>query len=223
MGYYIDDDKILLNEVQTRIKSSDLVPSRKIILENIDQVFKVLDEQGIKTLSDLRKQLKTPKKINEFSEKSGIAENYLTLLRREVESYFPKVFPVSELNYLPTKESEKLTDAGLQNTKKLYEALCEKEKLIKISRYYKINISFLEKVLNLTSLVRVQWVSPLFAYVLYEAGYISPQKIAKADAEELCSAVNKINARGKYFKGKIGLRDIKRLVNSAKYVGEKTT
>lgn len=218
MNYYIDDSKIELKDLQKRIEKTDLVPSRKSILENIDDIFKTLNKKGIKTLADLRNQVKTPKKLNEFSVKSGIDNDYLILLRREVESYFPKAFSINEFTWLPREECEKLNLLGLNNTKKIFEALNRKDNLRKLGIENNISNSFLNKILSLVTLTRIQWVSPLFAYMLYEVGYISPKNIAEANAEELCNAVNKINDSGEYFKGKIGLRDIKRLINSANYV-----
>jgi hypothetical protein len=67
-------------------------------------------------------------------------------------------------------------------------------------------------------LMRVQWVSPTFARMLIVAGYDSAVKVAEANADDLCEALASINAGGKFFKGKIGLRDIKRLVQAASYV-----
>ena len=218
MNYYIDDTKFSLQDLKKRIKETDLIPSRESLLESIDTIFKELNKQGIKTLADLKKQLKTPKSINAFSIKSNLDEKYLTMLRREVESYFPKTFSINKFTWLSKKECEKLTTVGLNSTKKIYEALSRKDSLENISVENKIDISFLKSIFNLVDLTRIQWASPLFARMLFEAGYNSPQKIAQADAEKLCSAIDIINKKGKYFRGKIGLRDIKRLINSAKYV-----
>ena len=63
MDYYLDDEKISLDELQKRIEETDLVPSRSSILENIKYNFTVLKEKGYSTLVDLRKELKNSKKI----------------------------------------------------------------------------------------------------------------------------------------------------------------
>ena len=54
--------------------------------------------------------------------------------------------------------------------------------------------------------------------MLVEAACDSASKLAAADAEELCEALARANEGGRFFKGKIGLRDIKRLVLAASYV-----
>jgi hypothetical protein len=78
------------------------------------------------------------------------------------------------------------------------------------------NIKMLAQLANLT---RVQWVSPTFARMLIDAGYHSCSELVAADADELCEALERLNVGGKFFKGKIGLRDIKRLIHAASYIG----
>ena len=92
--------------------------------------------------------------IDSFSQDTGMDKNFLILLRREIESYFPKPFPLTSFNWLPQDEIKKLDKKGIKNT----------------------------------------------------------------DPEVLCNALTKINEGNQYFKGNIGLRDIKRLIHSANYL-----
>jgi hypothetical protein len=103
MSYYLQAEKIRLDDLQRRIEETDLVPSRNSLLEDIKDRFKILKSHGIATLADLRKELKNSKKIPSFSEKTGIEEQYLKLLRREIESYFPKAIPLKAFDWLPEK------------------------------------------------------------------------------------------------------------------------
>jgi hypothetical protein len=66
----------------------------------------------------------------------------------------------------------------------------------------------------------MHWVSPTAARMLIEAGYDSASAVAAADAEELCEALVRANADHRFFKGQIGLRDIRRLVRAAGYVAD---
>lgn len=84
--------------------------------------------------------------------------------------------------------------------------------------YTGLDENFLDKIFTSVGLTRIQWVNPLFAKVLADAGYKNAETIAKANPEDLYKAVNTINQEGQYFKGKIGLRDMKRLVKAASYV-----
>jgi hypothetical protein len=54
--------------------------------------------------------------------------------------------------------------------------------------------------------------------MLVTAAYDSASKVAAADAEVLYKALSRVNAGDKFFKGKIGLRDVNRLVQAAGYI-----
>jgi hypothetical protein len=54
--------------------------------------------------------------------------------------------------------------------------------------------------------------------MLLAAGYDSAKKVSEADAGELFKALDRVNKESKFFMGKLGLRDIKRLIKAASYV-----
>ncbi len=100
MPYYIDANKVKLEDLMSRITEADLVPSRRKLLEDIEINFDKLKKNGIFTLTDLRKSIKNPKNIVPLAEKTNIEIEYLTLLRREVESYFPKAYILRAFDWL---------------------------------------------------------------------------------------------------------------------------
>lgn len=218
MSYYIDSEKISLDDLQKRFEETDLIPSRISLLENVKEKFTTLKTQGISTLSDLRKELKNAKNILELSKKTNIDLNYLKMLRLEIEGYFPKAIPLKSFNWLPEKIIKKLESIGFKNTVVLYEALNSAKEKSEIIVKSKINDEFLDSLFSLIDLTRIQWVSPLFARMLFAAGYDTVKKVAMADAEILCNKLDKINKMNNYWRGKIGLRDIKRLIKAASYV-----
>ena len=81
-----------------------------------------------------------------------------------------------------------------------------------------MDVAVLEVLVRLVDLTRVQWVSPTTARMLVETGYDSASKVAAADAEDLYEALARVNEGDRFFKGKIGLRDVKRVVQAAGYV-----
>ena len=217
MPYYINDKTVPLDELKTRIKETDLVPSRTVLLEDIDGIFVKLENVGIHTLADLRQALKTSKKLGALSEETGIDSGYLTILRREIEGYFPKAYPLDDFKWLDDAEIARITGSGYKNTALLYEAIESSG----IEAVYGANggsQSFAEELTALIGLTRIQWVSPLTAKMLFEAGYKNAASMISADAEDLAAALDRVNADNKYFKGKLGLRDIKRLIKAADYV-----
>lgn len=218
MSYYIDAEKVSLDELQKRIEETDLIPSRTALLEKIKDKFSTLKAQGILTLAYLRKELKDAKNISSLSKKAGIDSEYLTMLRREIEGYFPKAVPLRSFDWLPKNEIAKLESSGIKNAVVLYEALNSPKKISEIIAALKINDELLDSLYSLTDLTRIQWVSPIFARMILAAGYENAKKVSRADAEKLCNDLDRINKENGYFKGKIGLRDSKRLVKAASYV-----
>ena len=218
MGYYLQAEKVSLEDLQKRIEETDLVPSRSSLLEDIEDKFKNLKKHGISNLEDLRNELKNAKKIPSFAKKTGIEEQYLTLLRREIEGYFPKTFPLKSFDWLPQKEISKLEKEGYKNPALLFEALNIPENRKEIIDSLKIDEKFIDSIYSLIDLTRIQWVNHTVARMLVSAGYTNVKMVSKANAEKLCNELDRVNKKNGYFKGKIGLRDIKRLVKAASYV-----
>ena len=54
--------------------------------------------------------------------------------------------------------------------------------------------------------------------MMLAAGCRSSSALASAEPEQLCRDLERINEGGKYFKGNIGLRDVRRLVKAAGYL-----
>jgi hypothetical protein len=218
MAYHIDAEKISLGDLQKRIEATDLVPSRAALLDRLGTKMKSLEKQGIVTLADLRNELKTPKRLETLAKSTGIGTEYLTLLRREVEGWFPKPSPLKDFNWLPKSEIAKLESSGIRDVAALHEATDSKSKRTALAKSTSADIATLETFAQLVDLTRVQWVSPAMARMLLEAGCTGSAKLAKANADELYESLARVNLGNKFFKGKIGLRDVKRLILAASYV-----
>jgi hypothetical protein len=218
MAYHIDAETISLKNLQKRIEGTDLVPSRASLLEKIGEKMKTLGLQGITTLADLRNELKTSRRLEALAKATGIEQQYLTLLRREIEGYFPKPFALKSFDWLPGSEIAKLEQNGIKDSAALYEATNRRQKRAALAKSTGVDGTTLETLAQLADLTRVQWVSPTAARMLVEAGWCSAAELAKADADELDEAFVRVNAGNRLFKGKIGLRDLKRLIHAAQYI-----
>lgn len=218
MSYHIDAENISLDDLRERIEATDLVPSRASLTEKIREKMKALEKQGIKTLASLRDGLKNSKRLAAVAEATGIDTQYLIILRREVESYIPKPVALKVFDWLPKNEIVKLERNGIGDTATLYEMTNSVKKRTELAKSTGLDIATLEIFARLADLMRVQWVSPTFARMLIVVGYDNAVKVAKANADDLCKALSSINAEDRFFKGKIGLRDIKRLTHAASYV-----
>jgi len=218
MPYYIDAERVSLGDLQKRIEETDLVPSRSSLLEEIDGTFSKLKAHGFVTLADLRKGLKNPKNIPALSKEVGIDTTYLTLLRREIEGYFPKAHPVGAFDWFLKTDLDNLESRGLKNTALLYDALASPEKRAEVAIALGVDADVIDSLYTLADLTRIQWVSPTAARMLVSAGYTDVKAVCDADPEGLCSELDRVNRENKYFKGTIGLRDVRRLVKAASYV-----
>lgn len=211
--YCFDPNQISLEQLAERIKSCDLVPSRQSLLEGLDEKIAILENQGLTNLAILRKELKDNARLFTIADRTGIDRDYLALLRREAESYFPKPFALKEFNWFPPETIEKLEAAGVQTTADVFEKPEE-------MRASGLDAAIQDNLLRCADLTRIQWINPTAALMLLDAGYDSPSKTASADADSLCAALMENNKDARYFKGNIGLRDIKRLIHAARYVQE---
>lgn len=218
MAYHIDAESVSMEDVQKRMEATDLVPSRAALLEQIGPKIKALKQQGITTLAHLRNELKNSRRLEAVSQATGIDPQYLTLLRREIEGYFPKPVALKTFDWLPGREIAKLERTGICDTAALYETTNSRQKRTALAKSIGMDGATLETLAQLADLTRVQWVSPTAARMLLEAGCKSPSELAKAEAGELDKAFTRVNTGNRLFKGRIGLRDIKRLIQAARYV-----
>lgn len=217
MSNFYKPETIRLEEVKERTLTSDLVPSRASLTEGIDQLFSTITKTGVNTLADLQKMLKNQSKMEAFCSQSGISLEKLTLLRREVESYRLKTFKLAEIDWLPRDEIGRLINFGIGTSGDVLKKLETAGSVEILAEKTCVGVEVLSQVFSLCDLARVQWVSPNFARWLNEAGYRYSREIAVADAQKLSTDLERINSDGRYFTGKIGKSDIKRLIHAAQY------
>lgn len=218
MGYYIDLSQISLSNFKERILKADLLPSQKILLDNIDKNFDSIKEKNISNMDELQQVLKSKKKVQNFSEISGIPVDYLTILRREVNSYHPKPNNIKNFPGVSETAIKTLEKLGIKHTLHLFEKIISKENRTILYHETGISIDELEDLAHLTDLSRIKWVGPIFARMLIAAGYDTAEKVAQADYVEFHKKLEQINEGYKYFKGKLGLNDMKLCVRVAKDV-----
>ena len=116
MAYHLDDARVTLAHLKQRILMTDLVPSRACLVDGIDSVMSALGTHGITTLAELRDALRTTKRLDSVAQSTGLGTKYLTLLRREIESYFPKPAVLSAFDWLPPGDLAGLESHGIGDT-----------------------------------------------------------------------------------------------------------
>lgn len=216
MGYYIDLQKISIEKYKTILKSADLLPSWMVLKENIDKNLEVIKKHNIRNLDELLKALKDKRKLQEFSKQSGLPENYLAVLRRVVNGYRPRPNKIKDFPNVSEEVALKLEALGIRNTLQLFDKILTSESRTALSKQTGIDENEILKLTKLADLSRIRWVNHTFAYVLYEAGYDTLEKMANADHKELYETVKQLNKDRKLYNANIGLHDMKLCVESAK-------
>ncbi len=218
MGYHIDLSKISLESFKERLENQYLLPSQKILEDNIDTSFESLKACGLCTMADLQDTLKSKIKLSRFSKESTLSVDYLTILRREVNSYLPKFKNLDEFPEVNLESVEKLKLKKIKNTYHLFNLVITKEDRYALAEKTGIDYDEIMEFTRFTDLSRIKWVGPIFAKLLILTGYDSVEKVTKANAEVLYKELENMNEEKKYYRGRFGLNDVRLLVKISKDV-----
>jgi hypothetical protein len=217
-NYYIDLVSISLTEYEKELGQTELMPSRKLLQEDIKNRFACLSRHGIRNLIDILSVLKTPDKIKQFSKKSGLPEEYLAILKREIASRQPKPVNIKDFPGISKTAVKNLELIKIKNTKQLFDFVKSKEDRQDISKKTGISYKEILELTKLTDVCRIRWVGANFARLLVDSPSDTVEKVSKADYAVLYDILMKINEDKKYFKGKFGRHDMKLCVDDASKV-----
>lgn len=220
MSYYKDLSTISVKDYKEMLLKMDLIKSRMILRENIDQCFSAIQDQGIEDVQQLSNALKSKEKLEQFAIVSGIDMAYLTILKREINSLRPKPNRLCDLPSLDEKVVKRLEVAGYKDTYSIYEHINDKVKLHKIVNSLDIDHDTIEMIIRYADISRIRWVNHTFAFVLLKVGYDSVEKIAHADSNILYAIIKEMNDKEHLYKGSIGNNDMKILIQWANWVQE---
>ena len=218
MAYYIDFQSITLDEYRGILQSADLVPSRRLLLDDIEAIFTKIKAQGLTSLADLQEALRTKPRLLRFAQETGIDEEYLKVLIREINSNRPKPNKMTDFPDTPTEVVEKLAAVGIKNTLQLYDRVITPADRAALAEEAGVDEGAILRLAKLTDLSRIRWVNHTFAYVLMEAGYDTLEKVTRADPAKLYEEVKGLNTRRELYRGHIGRHDMELLVDLAKAV-----
>jgi len=219
MAYHLDFSAISLSDLKAKLERADLIPSQLPLLDGIDKKLAALGKAGIRSLEDLSLALKGAKGPYALASKSKVPEDYLVLLRRTIESFRPKPAKLAEYQGIDPKLVDALSGIDIRDSMALYDAAPDAKSAAALAKKAGAEAKAISELRCLCDLSRIQWVSPTFSRVLYDAGYRSPAEIAGAKAEAVYESVLRANEGGRLYKGKVGLRDIGRLVALAGELG----
>ncbi len=205
------EEDFTIKQIVKRIKETDLIPSLEILKSCIDEYMKTLEKEGVKNLAGLRKLLKNKAKLAGIAEKTSLDEQMLILLRREIEGWIPKPVKLVEFTWIDTKILEALEEEGIYTSHDFLNSLSIKDTKKALLKKTGIDEKKVKDLENLCALMNIRWISPNFARIIHELGF-TPESLCSADAQKLTLQIDAYNKEKGYYKGKVGGRDIKRLI-----------
>lgn len=215
MGYYIDLEKITIDDYQVKLETAYLPPSRMILKDSIDLRFEYFKSIGLRNVKELIQLLKRKDKFMELSKSDCLSIEYLTILLRELNSNLPKPNKISEFTNVSSESIQKLIRIGIINTEKIYDKILTKSDRQKLADLSGVEYQDILKLSKLADLSRIKWVGATYAQILYDLGVDNVEKVSKSDVVDLHQRINEIIKEQNLFKGAIGLNDVKILVTVA--------
>ena len=213
--YYINFENFSLERLKSILRSDDVLPGRLVLKEDIDARFDILVSMGMQNLDDLIKALSTKQKVEDFSQQSGLAVDYLVILRREVRSYIPKPVYFREIPGVDVDAAEALAVLGITHSKHLFHRGRTVEMRERLTEEAGISMDTLLELAKQSDLARVRGLGPAFTRLFYEAGAESIEILADWDPEELFRVVHALNEVKNITKTVPPLKDFRQYVEMA--------
>ena len=191
--YYLDLSQISLAQFQHRLETEDVLPGRRILQEQTAARFRTLADMGISNLQELREALKTKKRLSQFAQESELSPEYLTILRREVNSYRPGAVSLKAFPGVDEEGVARLSAAAIKNSHQLFNQTRTTGQQTALSQQTGTGLETLHELIALSDLVRISGVGPVFARMLYDVGVKSTASLAEAQAAPLFSQLCDLN------------------------------
>jgi hypothetical protein len=169
-GYSIALEQISLDEFAALLTTIDLLPGRRILLNDLPAVIERLKEEGVRHLAALQKTLKNKARYPDLARTWSVSVDYITVLNREINSYVSKPVPLSALDVFSNDEIERLAQEGLKTTKDLYGQCLMKPARRALSTRLSLPEERIASALELADLLRITGVGPVYAKILREIG-----------------------------------------------------
>ncbi len=214
--YHIDLEDFELEKFRKKLETGELLPGRRILKEKIAQRFQTLESKGIKNLKDLWEALKTKRRVERFSEETGLPQDYLVILRREVNSYMPKPANLKDIPGVNPQHIERLAAVGVKHTKHLFERARSRDDRIELSRLANVPGDDLLELVRLSDLVRIGGVGPVFARIIFDAGIDTLEKLSSSAPDKLFEELLAINRQKQYTRADFTVKDVQHCINMAR-------
>jgi hypothetical protein len=214
--YHIDLEAFTLEEFRHVLETGDLLPSRVVLKEKISERFAILESMGVGNLKELIGTLSTKKKLEKFSQESGLPEDYLVILRRQARSYIPSPVYLKDIPGVDPRVVERLAAAGIKQTKQLFERARSREDRAELSRQADVPGEVVLELVKMADLARAGWVGPVFVRLLYEAGADTLEALSRQSPDALYEKLLAVNKEQQLTKASFSVKDVASCIETAK-------
>lgn len=208
-GYYPDLNTFSLAKFKQLLKAARLLPSQKILQEDLAERMACLQAQGIQNLAQLQTALKSKSTLQSFAKATGLSVDYLIVLRREVNSYQPKPIDLKAFPGVKPEVVRQLQRSGIKNTAQLFPQVLNRQARTACAQQHQLEPTDVVDLTKLTDVARAKWVGPKFARLVVESNYDTLEKIARANAADFCSELVRVNTARNLYQGKFGVEDMR--------------
>lgn len=215
-NYFIDTTKFSIGKFRNSLKAKDILPGRIILIEKMDERFDIVKSKGINTINDLLEALKTKPKVESFSKASGLPIDYLTILRREANSYISVPVKLTDLPFVETGIINQLETNGIKDSKQLFDNAAKTKDRELLAKNYKLPIDKLTELVQLCDLVRITGVGPVFARIIYDSNIHTVKEFLSIDSADLFAILTKTNDVKELTKAKFSKKDIEYCIELGK-------
>jgi hypothetical protein len=218
MGYTLDLRQLPLDKYLAILRSQNLLPGRRILLDDITLNFQKMKTVGITSVYELKGRLSTPSKLASFSSATDIAGDYLIILKRELGSLEQKPVLLTEFSGFNRDTIAHLQNIDIKTSKDFFDlhTICGSTE--SAAAKTGIGVCEINELWCLCNLVRVNGVGPAAARTMFEGGYRSIADVAGADAEEMLDRITEVNIARQYYQAKLGIKDMQFAIDAARLI-----
>lgn len=181
--YHLDLSSVPLDAFFSTLRKGNISPGRSILLEDTDGRRKTISTAGVQTLGDLIDALKTKKSLASFATKTALTVEYLTILRRQGQSWLPSPVQLSRFPGVAEALVTVLGNEGITHSKHLWESVARNAPVAP-----DIEVSFpsaYRDLVGMADLVRVPGIGPVFARAFLEIDIVDTSRLASNEAAQV--------------------------------------
>lgn len=215
--YHIDFNSYTLKNFKKSLSHRDMIPSRQILKENLDENFKIFEQLGFKVVQDLLDAIKTKEKMSQFAEDMELPEGYLVILRREINSFHPSPVKLANIPGININVLKALDKEGIKNSRNMFDSAENLKMQMDLAKRTALSLNDIEEVASLSDLCRAYGVGPVFARILYDIGIKNLKDLVSRKPEKIIDIYE--DSTGK--KADFGENDLKLTIDIAKQLIDK--